>query len=111
MSAQQQLVGAAGIGLVVVNAWTGPQRQQLAGMFAPKAPDTADAHKAAKQIGAELIGVAVVTLLAGSSGPAGNAAAAIAVALWIVWLARHSTAVGTARSLIAPTGGPGQKAK
>lgn len=97
MSAQQQLVGAAGIGLVVANVWTGPQRKSLAGVLGSStaAVDTAAAHKTAKAIGGELLGVGALVLLAGASSSAGNAALIVLVALWVLWLTHRAAPFGT----------------
>lgn len=93
MSAQQQLVGAAGVGLVVANAWTGTQRTDLAQLFGTPAPGAAvdgfAPHHAAKAIGAELIGVTALVLVAGAGTSAGNAALAAIACLWLLFLAQH----------------------
>jgi hypothetical protein len=96
VSAQQQLVGAAGLGLVVANAWTGQQRHDLAAILGSgDGGDVAAAHAAARAVGVELLGVGALVLLAGSAGAAGNAAFAIIAALWLVWLMRrHGTTTG-----------------
>lgn len=89
MSAQQQIVGAAGIGLVVANAWTGQQHKDLAALLSG-GKDVDKAHAAAKQVGVELLGVGVLVLLAGAGRSAGNAAAAVIVALWVLWLIKRN---------------------
>lgn len=84
----QQLVGAAGIGLVIANAWTGRQRKDLAPIFDSSFPREADnlSKRAAKEIGAELLAVGVLVLLAGGSAAASGAALAVIAALWLVFL-------------------------
>lgn len=89
MSAQQQIVGAAGVGLIVANAWTGPQRAQLAGL-AGGSGSTADAHTALKHLGAEAVGVGVLVLLAGGNAQAAGAAAIVLACLWLIFLAKRS---------------------
>lgn len=86
MSGTQQLVGAAGLGLVAVNAWT-TQRVDFRGVFGDG--DIGQAHKAAKEVGAELIGVAVLVLVAGASQGGAQAALAVLACLWLVWLMRR----------------------
>lgn len=85
----QALVGAAGVGLVVANCWTGQQRTNLAGLFGAKTDD-AKAHAAVKQIGAELLGVTVLVLVAGSSDGAAHACLAVLGALWLIWWLTHT---------------------
>lgn len=85
MSAQQQIVGAAGVALVAVNVWTGQQRKDFAAVLG-EGGDTTAAHTAAKQVGMELLGVGALVLLAGAGDSAGNAACAILAALWLLWL-------------------------
>jgi len=90
VSGTQALVGAAGVGLIAANAWTGQQRGQLAAVLgpdgAPGGTNTTQAHAAAKAIGAELLGVLVLVLVAGVGDGAGHACLAILAALWIVYL-------------------------
>lgn len=104
MSGTQQLVGAAGIGLVAANLWTGKQRQQLAPLWAGSG-DLAGAHTVAKQLGVELVAVAALTLVAGTGPSQAGACLAIVVALWLVWLmARHGSVSGIGHAAIAAAG-------
>lgn len=89
MNTQQQLVGAGAIGLVVVNVWTGKQRPALAAVVSGSGA-TADTHTAAKQVGLELLGAGVLTLLAGGSSKAGNACLMVLVCLWVLWFVHRS---------------------
>jgi hypothetical protein len=89
MSGTQQLVGVAGAGLIVVNAWTGPQRTRL-GAITGSSGSTDDAHAAVKEIGVEVLGVGALTLLAGLGGNGARAAVYVLGALWLVWLMRRA---------------------
>lgn len=90
MSGTQALIGAAGVGLVAANVWTGKQHGQLAAVLSgsgtPGADNTTQAHAAAKKIGAELLGVLVLVLAAGVGDSAGHACLAILLCLWVVFL-------------------------
>lgn len=93
-SAQQQLVGAAGVGLVVANVWWGSQRETLSALFDSSKPatETDVYHQAAKQVGVELLGVGALVLLSGVSGKAGNACCAALAALWVLFLIQKTPA-------------------
>lgn len=104
MSTQQNLVGAAAIGLVVANVWTGAQRPALAAVVSGTGP-TAETHTAAKQLGIELLGAGVLTLVSGSSSKAGNTGLLIVVCLWILWfIHRGPGPVGSAAGSIVGAG-------
>jgi hypothetical protein len=60
------LVGAGGLGLIVANAATGPQRAALAPVWTGSG-DLAGAHTAAKQIGVEALAVGALVLVSGQS--------------------------------------------
>lgn len=91
MNGSQQLVGALGVGLIAANAWTGPQRAQLRDVVSSTPGDAAQAHTALKHLGAEVLGVGALTLIAGSSEGAGHVAALVLVALWVVFLMRRTS--------------------
>jgi hypothetical protein len=95
MSGSQQLVGAAGLGLVVANAYTS-QRAELSGLWSAQG-DLSQAHTAAKQIGLETLGVGGLVLVAGVSNGAARTCLAVLGCLWVVFLMTRS----------APTYGPG----
>lgn len=106
MNAQQQLAGAAGVGLIVANAWTGTQRQQLAGLLAGSAGAQQGAHTALRNIGVESLFVFVLVLLAGTADSAGNAACVVLLVLWLLWAFR--TFSGKSKpATSAPTGTAG----
>lgn len=92
MSGKSQLIGAAGVGLIGANFWTGPQRSQLSAGFFSKgatAADTAAAQAVLKQLGAEALFVGVATLIGSTGDSGGNAMLAVIVALGIVWAITH----------------------
>lgn len=104
MSAQQNLVGAAAIGLVVANVWNGGQRPALAAVVSGSGP-TDGTHTAVKQVGIELLGAGVLTLVSGSSTRAGNIGLLIVTCLWILWFVhRPGTGVGTGAGAAARIG-------
>jgi hypothetical protein len=93
MNTQQTLVAYGGMGLIVGNFWTTQRHVFAAGAFNSSASTTEQesAHSTLVKIGAEVVFVAVATLLAGTSKSAGNAMAAIIAALAIVWLIKWSS--------------------
>jgi hypothetical protein len=91
VNGSQQLVGALGVGLIGANAWTGPQRAQLTAIVSSDPGDPAAAHTAVKHLGAEVLGVAALVLIAGSSEGAGHVAALVLVALWVLFLIRRTS--------------------
>lgn len=89
MSAQAQMVGAAGVGLIVANWATSDQRVIISGLWDGSGDP---AHQDVKKLGAQILGVGVLTLMAGSSGSAGNVAVAILAAFWLIWLMKWADA-------------------
>lgn len=92
MNTKQDLVAVAGIGLITANFWLGGARDTVsAGLFNGAAhPDqVASAHTSLKTAGAELLFVAVATLLAGMSDNAGTAMLSVIVALGVLWAIHH----------------------
>lgn len=104
MNGTSQLVGAAGVGLIVANAWTGPQHVKLAsvvgGITAGGAGTPADAHEAVKQLGIELLAVGALVLVAEQGDSAAHGALAAITCLWLIWAMRrpwgHTSAPGKA---------------
>lgn len=68
----------------MANVWTGAQRPALAAVVTGSGA-TADTHTAAVQVGVELLGAGVLTLISGSSAKAGNVSLLIVAALWVLW--------------------------
>lgn len=91
MNAQQNIVGAAGLGLVAANFWTKQRAAVSAGAFNSSASSAASekGHEALVTIGAELLFVGVATLLAGASASFGNAMIAVVIALGILWIINY----------------------
>jgi hypothetical protein len=91
MDGTQALVGLAGIGLVAVNAWTGPDKAYLSSMLFTNTETTdptleAKNHAALVKIGGELLFVVVATVVAGVSGTWSTTVLVALVALWALWL-------------------------
>lgn len=92
MNTQQTIAAAAGVGLVGVNFWTGPQRAAVSkGALSSSASAKAEqsAHTSIVQLAGELIFVGVAVLLAGAGGKAASIVVAIFAALWLLWLIKH----------------------
>lgn len=105
MSSKSQLVGAAGVGLIAANFWTGPNRAALgAGLFSKNPTSDAQdaAHEAFKQVGIELLAVAVLTIVASTSDNLASACLAIIVALFILWAMTHYGAQPGTNAAVAP---------
>lgn len=86
MSGAEDAVGLAGLGLIVVNAFTGPQRAALDPIISGDGSlDSVAAHKALMEIGAEIAGVVVLILVARTNNGS-KPAVAIVASLWLVWL-------------------------
>jgi hypothetical protein len=85
VSTKSNTVAFAGAGLIAVNAWTGPQRQQISDALNGKANSSSGAHSAWVQIGAEAAFVLVATVAAGSSDSVGTGMIAALIALWVIW--------------------------
>lgn len=81
----QQLVGLAGGALIITNLWTGPQHDALAPLWSGTG-DLSGAHKVAKQVGSEVLGVGVLAVAAGTSTTASRTTLALVAALWVLWL-------------------------
>lgn len=101
-TAQQQIVGVAGVGLLAANVWH--DKVDFAGLWGTG--DLGQAHAAAKRAGIALAGIAGLTLLAGASPKAGNAAVAGLLCLWIVWLAKGHGSVTTKSNPFTPGQSP-----
>lgn len=84
MSGSQDLVGAALLGLVVADVMTAEHRPALAAMVTGNGPD-ANTHAAVVQVGLQVLGAGVLTLVAGTSPKAGTACLTVVAALWVLW--------------------------
>lgn len=94
MSDKQNLVAAAGIGLIAANFWLGGARQTVtAGSLKPGASGAATtaSHTEVKKIAGELLFVGVAVLLSGISDAAGSAMLAVIVGLAVLWSIHHYT--------------------
>lgn len=81
---KQNLVGAAGVGLVLVGAWTGNVHKEITGgLFHGGSAD--QAHTGLKTVAVELVAVAIMTVIAGASDGAGNLMLVLVVALGILF--------------------------
>lgn len=89
--ASATIVGATGSALLLLNEWTGPGRAQLAGLFdsSATAVQTSAAHKELVKIGASLLFIGALTLIAGQSEQWGNVALAIIASLFVLWAINH----------------------
>jgi hypothetical protein len=88
----QTFVGAAGLGLVAANYWTGAARHDFAGgalTAGANAAQTAAAHKTLKILAVELLFVGGAVLIAGQSPAAGAAMSAMIAALFVLWAIHH----------------------
>jgi hypothetical protein len=88
MNGAQSLVAAGGIGLVIVNYWTGPARHQVAGVF-DQGGDVSAAHGQLKIVAGELLFVAGATLLAGLGDTWATSMVVLIVALFVLWAINH----------------------
>lgn len=89
MTGQQTIVATGGLGLVVLNYWTGPNRATVAGGLFNPGGNTTAARKALVSLGGELLFVVVASVLAGISDSWGTAMVAVIVALFILWAINH----------------------
>jgi hypothetical protein len=97
VSGTQQVVAAGGIGLLLVNFWTGPDRATISGgLFnsGATAAQTTAAHKELVKFGGALIFVGVASLLAGVSRSWGASLVAVMLGLWILWAMHHFGGAG-----------------
>lgn len=100
MDGKQTGVAFIGLGLVVANLWTGPEKSAVpniaAGNFSSSLPQL-------KNIGLELLGVVVLTVIAGISDASANVALVIVIGLALLWaITRYSSKSSTAKT---PIGG------
>ena len=105
MDGTQSLAGAAGVGLLLTNLWTSPDRHTLtAGAFNASAPTAATtaAHDVLKRYAGAALAIAAAVVLAGTSPTAGKAVLAVFAALWLLWLILHYGG-GAARTVPANT--------
>lgn len=88
---KQQLIGAAGVGLIAANFWTGSNKAAIGVLT--KGDATSDqitaSHAALKAIGLEVLFVAVAVLIGGASNQLGTAMLTMIVALFVVWAITH----------------------
>lgn len=90
MSGTQQLVGAAGLGLIVANT-VSTQRADLAPLWSGSG-DLSTAHTAARQVAVEVVGVGALVLIAGTSNATATACLCALGALWVLFLINRQAA-------------------
>ena len=78
-------VAVAGVALIGLNAWNGPQRPALTAALNGKAGSQPGAHKALLQMAGEALLVLVFTVAAGTSDAVGTGMVAAVVALWVLY--------------------------
>lgn len=88
MTGQQSLVAAGGVGLILANMWTGPQRAELGAIFGG-AGTNVDPHKALVQVAGEVLFVLVAVILAGLGDGWGTAMSVAIVGLFVLWAINH----------------------
>lgn len=92
MNTKQDIVAAAGMGLIIADFWLGNSRAPIAaGIFGRAGGSAGNAHADLKKYAGELLFVAVATLIAGVSDGAGSAMIAVMVALGVLWSIHHYT--------------------
>lgn len=84
MSGRADLVGGAAVALVLTNVWTSAQRPALAAIVTGDGPVEAT-HAAVVQVGVELLGAGVLTLVATTSPKAATSCLLIVTCLWLLW--------------------------
>lgn len=89
MTGKQTLVGAGGVGLVLVNYWTSETRSVVSGGLFTPGGDTGAAHRSLAVLGGELLFVMVATVLAGMSDSFGSVMVAVIAALFVLFAINH----------------------
>lgn len=88
MTGKQQLVGAAGVGLVLLEFWTSDAHSVITGgLFGSSSPTAG--HSALKTFALELVFVGGATLIAGVSDGWANAMLALLVGLGLLFAINH----------------------